>query len=653
MWGSEMSGIGGILNFNERPLDLGEFVCLWDLLKSRGPDGGDIATADAGGLCYQAFHINRESRMERQPLVSREGRIMVAELRLDNREELIPELRSLVERANGGVTDIALAMAAYEKWGELFASHLVGEYAIAMLSPSERAMLLVRDHIGSRPLFYTYDKDRLICSSTIPSLLDASSIAMRVDENFIAGFLGHGPEPGLTAFKHIHAVKPGHVVRARSDGRVTEQRYWGLDPDKEISYPKDSDYEEVFFELFRKAVSGSLRSDRRVMADLSGGLDSSSVVCMADHLMANGTVQAPDLETISHVYDEATTCDERRFISYVEEQRGVKGHHLREDDYQILSPLVPEPSIGGPDAFYIFAAYHRAKAETMQSQGARLVIGGRGGDQIFNSIPDPTGELGDLLVLGKLLKLDRRLRVWSASLKKPYVGLLFESMVVALLPRRFGRILRPGPEGPVPAWVDKGFARRTNMRQRRWPPSDVFGFRLPSGRDQSTGFLSVMYGVNVSHDQAKGNIRVSYPLLYRPLVEFMQAIPFSQKVRPEQTRSLLRRSLRNLLPPQTAKRKSKKNPSEAIFRAVRREWPRLSPLFIEPRLCSYGFARREPLLAEFERARQGLDTRSIDVLRTIGLELWLRVLENHRPVPDGRDKAVSIRGRETRAGGNG
>ena len=261
-----------------------------------------------------------------------------------------------------------------------------------------------------------------------------------------------------------------------------------------------------------------------------------------------------------------------------------------------------------------------------------MILCGRGGDQILNSSPDPSPELGDLLKLGKPRQLHQRLNTWSEALNKPYLAVAWQSLVYPALPLNLQARCKRGDRNVPAPWIDANFARRMNLSERRRAPRDEFGFRLPSQRDQASGFLSVMRGIAVSHDYGLENVWVSYPFLHRPLVEFMQAIPFSQKVRPGETRSLLRRSLRHLLPPDTCARKGKKSPMEALIRALNREGRRLRELLTNPLVCSYGFASAEPLLQALERAKLGHDFAAVDVINMVCLELWLRALEAHQPV---------------------
>src|SRR5882724_6770925 len=266
--------------------------------------------------------------------------------------------------------------------------------------------------------------------------------------------------------------------------------------------------------------------------------------------------------------------------------------------------------------------------EAMRVDGARVLLTGHGGDEMLCSNPSPAPELGDLLVQRRLIHLHRSLKIWSTTSKKPYLALLWRDGVVPLLPTKLQVLVKPSHK--LPSWIDDQFIERMNLHARNVGTPDVFGFDLPSGRDQAAGFLSVMRTISKASYRARGGIEVSHPYLHRPLVEFLQAIPVEQRVRPGETRSLMRRALSNLLPGKILKRQGKKGPEEALFRAVAREWPRLQPIFKNARVCAAGYIDAEALHAALDRARHGCETHSFALIQTISLEFWLRSLERRR-----------------------
>jgi asparagine synthase (glutamine-hydrolysing) len=458
-------------------------------------------------------------------------------------------------------------------------------------------------------------------------LLDLAGIDLEVNDEYIAGYLTRGPEPDLTPYKNIYAVHPGHYVIAQN-GRLRAQRFWGLDPNREIRYQTDGEYEERFRHLFREAVRRRLRVDGPVGINLSGGFDSSAIVCMADEIFGSGDAEASGIETISHVYDEAVRSDERNFIRCVEEKRGRNGRHLRDVDYPPLASFPDESLYSFPDFFDCFVDLLSGTCDVMRSDGARVLLTGHGGDEMLCSNPSPAPELGDLLVQRWFLRLHRSLKIWSKASNKPYLALLWRDGIVPLLPTKLQILFKPVVK--LPPWFDEQFIARMKLKERHLSIHDGFGFDLPSRRDQAAGFLSVMRTIAKASYRARGGIEVSHPYLHRPLVEYLQAIPFEQRVRPGESRSLMRRAFRDLLPEKILKRQGKKGPEEALFRAVERQWPRLRPVFEGARVCANGYMNATALHAVLERARHGCETRSFAVIQTISLEFWLRSLERRR-----------------------
>jgi len=628
-----MSALAGIFNFNNEPLredQREKLLILWNSLEERGPDGGDIVIEGPVGACYRAFHTNRESRLEHQPLIAVNGEVVVGDLRLDNRDELISKLRGLLRKGPCEITDIELVMAAYERWGETFPLHLVGEFALMLYNAARQEVLLARDHIGARTLYYHSDKERLICSSQLQSLLDVIGVPLEVDDEYIAGFLTNAPDLGLTCFKNIRAVQPSHAALISIAGRVRERCYWGLDPNKEIRYQKDEDYEEEFKSQLSAAVCASLRSDLPVMAELSGGLDSSSIVCIADQLITDGLAQTPRLDTVSSVSDESPATDERKFIRLVEEQRRQTGHHLREDDYRFLSSVIGEAAFKSLNPLIFSAGYHRRVAEIMNKNGARVLLSGQGGDQIMGGASDLGPQLGDLFVRHNFRLLHTQLKAWTKEQKRSYFDLLWWRVLVPMFSLKIQAKLNIDEARRLPAWLDQDFVDRMRLRERLMGMSDTFGFRLPSAKDQSIGFLSVRKSISAGRRQEIAGVDVSYPFLHRPLVEFMQAIPAEQNVRLGQTRSLMRRALRNVLPEKIRTRRSKGNPTEIVLQAFAREGSRLVSLFQDAQVYHLGYSDGPAFLAALERARHGYETHYPALLNTICLEFWLRTLQLQR-----------------------
>jgi len=621
-----MSALGGIFNFGNDPAPVDPYLLtsLGNALERRGPDGGAEACNAHIGMTYRAFHTTLESHFESQPLTSPAGHMLAWDGRLDNRDELIAELFSRPREVHI-VTDTEIVLAAYLRWGKNSFVRLVGDFCLSLWDPRSKLLLLVRDVIGSRPLNYYVSAKGIVWATDFPALLGAAGIAREVDEEYVAGFLTRYPKAGATPYKNILTVKPHHVVTVNQDGQVQETKYWGFDPRHEIRYRGDQEYEDHFIHEFYSGLKAHLRSHRTIFSEASGGLDSSSIVCVGSHLLAKREVQAPGLETISYIYDESPTADESKFIKYVEQYVGRTGHHVRESEYPVLGRLNQSPTLV-PNGVDGFAEYYRGVQQTMDAFGARVLLSGEGGDQMLGSNEDPAPELCDLLVQRRLMTLHRRLKVWSAAHKRSYLSLLWQRTIIPTLPRSLQSFCVP-PVAGIPPWFNGNFVARAHLKERMAASVDPFGFRLPSSCDQSVGFISVVNHVSAGYRRAHLNAEIRYPYLHRPLVEFLQAIPFEQRVRPGETRSLMRRSLKTLLPDKIARRRTKGNPHEALCRAVIRELPRLRTVFKDACVSAYGYVDEAALMDSLRLASHGLPINFVALLKTISLEFWLRTLE--------------------------
>src|SRR5215203_6078699 len=234
-----MSAFAGILNFGNEPAPVDEFALarMGTALDSRGPDGGSDLINTNIGMSYRAFHTNRESRLEVQPFTSSEGHILTWNGRLDNRAELIPQLRDYLNRSVD-ITELSIVLAAYEKWRKNCFVKLIGDFSLALWDAKLSVLYLGRDIAGARALKYHIDGTRIIWSTETTALLNFLG-SCELDEEFIAGALGLVHTRELTPFKNIVFTKPAHVVTVTAKGQLSTQQFWELDPNKRIRYRTD------------------------------------------------------------------------------------------------------------------------------------------------------------------------------------------------------------------------------------------------------------------------------------------------------------------------------------------------------------------------------------------------------------------------------
>jgi asparagine synthase (glutamine-hydrolysing) len=346
-----------------------------------GPDSNESYSKSGVRILYRAFQTTKESRREKHPHISSSGAVITWDGRLDNRAELISELR---DSLTDGSTDVAIVEMAFEKWGANCFAKLIGDWALSIWNPGNRWLILAKDAIGTRHLYYSFDNNQVAWSTILDPLVRLAGKTFVLNEEYIAGWFSMFPAVDLTPCVGIHSVPPSSFVLLRP-GKHSVSKYWDFDPKNKIRYRTEAEYEEHFRVVFAKAVQRKLRSDRPVLAELSGGRDSSSIVCMADSIIARGAADTPRLDTISYYDDSEPNWNERPYFTKVEEKRGRTGWHVNvgAQDQETIPALEPPPESSrgrfSPTPGYDGRTSPQIRM-CMASQGNRVVLSGIGGD---------------------------------------------------------------------------------------------------------------------------------------------------------------------------------------------------------------------------------------------------------------------------------
>jgi Asparagine synthase (glutamine-hydrolyzing) len=613
-----MSAIAGVFSRRGAPIDRSLLARLSGHLGMMGPDGECFAFAPRVGMAFRPFHTSRESRTTMQPLAAPDGMLLSFDGRLDN----APELRCRFRKARHSESTAELVLGAYREAGLDALPHLIGDFAAALWDPHESQLLLWADSLGRRPLYYRCTEDSVWWGSRSRALVDALELPSTLDQSYIADFLA-GRVPSGSPFTSVDAVTGGRVVIVTAATKTT-RRYWSIDPERQLRCRTDAEYEEQFSTLFHRVVADRLVSDAPVSAELSGGVDSSSIACVGNRLLGLGNA-APAIHTISYVFGQSTTCDETPYIAAVEDRLGQTGIHLDEAECPFYQDL---PSTFAPDLptnKLVFLSRFDRVAREMAALGSRVLLSGDGGDQLFLSTALDGLVLADLLAAGRPLAALRAGAEWSRALKTPVVRLLWRGGCLPLLPRAIEARLQD--DEPLPDWIAPGFVKRVGMHERMLFAADDVGFRQPSASRQYGLIGRSMRPYALESCTSVGYFDMRYPYLDRRLIEFSMSLPLEQKLRPHQTRSIVRRALAGIVPDKVLHRKSKQGPTESLFRGLAHEWPRLAHLFDDPRIVAFGFADGAALRDALARARYGLSVNQALLLSTIALELWLRQLE--------------------------
>jgi len=592
-----------------------EQVNLHTLLAPFGPDGCSCYRKDDVEVLYYAFHATPESPSEKQPLVLPSGTVFTWNGRLDNRSDCLALAGEGVSNASA---DVDVAAACYARVGTDCFEKFVGDWALSVWNPGERSLLLARDAMGIRPLYYSADANHVLWSSVLdPLALQARGTPLEWE--YLAGWLGMFPAPHRTPFRSVHSVPPSCFVRF-ANGRTSTTRFWDFDPGKTLRYKRDAEYEDHFLNVFGESVRRRLRSSAPVLAELSGGMDSSSIVSVSDLVLNQGNRETPRFDTVSYYDDLEPNWNEQPYFKSVERKRGRSGCHIDVGSQVFFESALrakrfrPTPSENGTatDA-------HKRFRELLLLNEYRVVLSGLGGDEVTGGVPSPNAELLDLIASARFGILAGRLTQWALIQRRPWTHLLWEAL------RDFLPVNLASTSGhnKLPSWLAPRFLHEYRHALLGYPRR----IRLLSVRP---GFDEAMITV----DALRRQISVlappqdpvherRFPFLDRDLLEFLFAIPRDQLVRPGERRSLMRRALRGILPNEILERKRKAFRARSSLSAFSTERQALHGLTHGMLLDSLGIVRQTEFRRALDAGRRGGEP-SVPLLRALALEIWLR-----------------------------
>lgn len=538
-----MSAIAGVYLLNGKSVDQNDLKRMNDSLSYRGPDGSGLWCEGPVGLAHQMLWTTHESLHEKLPL-ERIGLVITSDARIDNREELLPILGLSEE-----VSDSKVILEAYRKWGQSCVDNLLGDFAFAIWDKVKKEIFCARDHIGVKPFYYYYYPGKIFAFATEIKALFAWGVPRRINEVRIGDYLMDICEDReITFYQNILRLPSANIMILNPD-TLRKERYWELDPTREIKLGSDEEYQKAFRDIFKEAVRCRLRSAFPVGSMLSGGLDSSSIVCMARMLLPKDR----PLKTFSVIFDVVKKCDERPYIDAVLEGGDLQAHYIQGDAIGPLTDIErmlwhEDQPIAGPNLFLHWALYKEAHLN-----GVRILLDGIDGD---NAVSYGTTYITELTGNGRLIPMLKEVRDLSRNLGLSSGQILMKFAVYPFIPGsliqmwRFLHGKKNASEIELRA-INPDFAKRVGLADRVKKKTER---SRPFKIAKEDHWRMLSWGI---HEQmlAEANMAASAfsieprnPFYDKRLLEFCLALPPDQKIRGGWTRWILRRSLEDILP---------------------------------------------------------------------------------------------------------
>jgi asparagine synthase (glutamine-hydrolysing) len=579
------------------------------------PDGTFVTASGPVGMGFQPYHTHPRSTLESSPLADAADNVLAFDGRLDNHNEL----RQLLEMRDQCPSDSAIVLASFHRWGAKCFSHLVGDWSLALWSGEERSLYLARDHAGTRTLYYEISSAGILWSTYLETFL-ADQPRRNLDDSFIARYLICEPLRDCTPYNNVHAVTPAHSIVIRADGSARITPHWQWMAKGRITYKTDENYEQHFLSLFREAVKRRSEPPGPVIAQLSGGMDSTSIVCMADQIRREQGAHSEELiDTVSYYDDSEPNWNEKPYFTSVEKARSKRGVHIAASALdRSFEPPPPQYPLPGADS-----RTARAENELEERLGNgryRAVLSGIGGDELLGGPPDPLPELADYLVSLRLECLLRHSFAWCIEKRMPLVQML--SKTAKLTVHSYPRL--PAKETIIPPWIGEDLRIRFAALRAKEPRPVTVGL-LPSAIDKGMTWWNLLETMPHRFHALTVRYEYRYPYLDRDLVDFLLRIPSNQLLRPGRRRFMMRHALRGVVPIDVLERRRKAYVSHGPLKLIPQNRRAIAQLFAEPVSANSGWI----LPQRFSVTLDTMDAGSISewlapTIRAINLELWLR-----------------------------
>jgi asparagine synthase (glutamine-hydrolysing) len=670
-----MCGIAGVLQTDGRPIERGILEAMAAALSHRGPDGRGIWTnasvqafGRSGisygregtvrsperlnartperpnasiGLVHTRLAILDLSPLGRQPMSNEDGTVWITfNGEIYNFDDLRRELEGKGHHFRSR-TDTEVIVHAYEEYGEECVRRLDGMFAFALWDERRRRLLVTRDRVGKKPLFFAPVLGGLAFASELQALLCHPGVARAVDRDAIDEYLTYGYVPApRTAFRGIRKLSPAHMMSVDCGGpveaplRLEETRYWELQytPKRALA---EADACAELRELMTDAVRRRMVSDVPLGAFLSGGVDSSAVVGLMSELSPR------PVQTFSIGFEESSH-NELPFAREVAQRFGTDHHEfvVRPEALEVLPTLVRHYGEPYADSSAIPTFY----LAQMTRQHVTVALNGDGGDESFagyerylaNVVAERYQRLpgwvrgGVVEPMARLMpdSLDGRSRVRQAR--------RFLAVAAQPMERRYVRWISTMSSEVKQSVYDPAFAGSLNgTRDGAWLQTLIGSARALGPLDGAMkvdveSYLPFDLLVKVDITSMANSLEARSPFLDHRVMEFAAGLTPALKVRGTRLKMLLKRAFADMLPRATTERRKMGFgvPVGAWFRGEMRGF--LQETVLSPRALQRGYFQAPAVRRLVEQHARGEADHTYPLWSLLMLELW------HRELVDGQ-----------------
>jgi asparagine synthase (glutamine-hydrolysing) len=539
--------------------------------------------------------------------------------RVDNRAEVL----KLLGDVDQAISDLALAGEVALRRGTAGVARLLGDFAFFVWEADTRTLIAARDTFGVKQLYYATPSPGVVTFSSRAELL-----AQGDDYNieYLAAWVSYcAPAPASSVYSRVSALPPASVLRCQH-GLPRVVSYWTASDALAQDTPLGSEADQIdaVRGLLIDAVRSCLVCGPGTWSELSGGLDSSSVVSTAQWLVRNGAIRDGLGGTVSFVDPAGTAADERVYSDAVADACGVRNvkipHQVGRADVLADPPRFDQPSV----CSFSVASRDRTLVGVVKAAGGSALLTGIGGDNLF------LGTMfffADWVSEGHIVRAIREMAHRAAIGRVSFWELTHRNVVLPLLPGRIRRLVAPHRDSSVPPWVKPEIARRFGLHNRTGSESAYHGQRASRyvrGQIAAINAISSIVGDAIAGEE----LDVRHPFLHRPLVELAARLAPEMCVRPHARKWILREAMRSVLPEYVRGRVGKGSGDGLASQSLQSEQCLAAHLLRGSVLEELGIIDSNRLRAAATTANSGGtrdSTISAWAQATLDVELWLRV----------------------------
>lgn len=491
---------------------------------------------------------------------------------------------------------------------------VVGDFAVVLYDAPSHTAIAACDAFGVHPLYYRVFPTAVAFASRAEILADGEEY----DRQYLAERLaGVTASPDRTPFSDVAALPAAHAARL-ADGRLAIERYWSAESFVGRDTRSPGALVEEFRERFAAAVGVRLTDARTTWAQLSGGLDSSSIVCMAETVAQRGAVPSALAGTLTIEDAEGTGGDPRHFAQAVVRRFGVRNERLADHDCW-HDDGAPPPLTDRPTPAYLVYARDRRLALSVRDAGGTVLLTGYGADHYLGG---SAIFLADWVAVGRVSPALREATRWAATGRVSFWKFALHNMLIPVLPPRVTHKMLP--EARLPEWIAPTVVRGFELA--RCSMSHLIDRPAVERRYVADimGALDRIPDVLALHAVISDIVEERHPFLDRRLVEFSLGLPARLCAQPCARKWILREAMRGILPEVVRTRPGKGSVDPMLSRSLSRYHEHIRTLVARSMLAELGLLNPTILLRAVARAVHGADHLRVAVARTLAVESWLQ-----------------------------